>query len=228
MPTLMVELKGVSRSFARPEGGRLMALQKTDLTVPQGTLCAVVGLNGTGKSTLLHLVSGLLRPDAGTIRVAGVMLRGLAETDLDRFRARNVGYLLQGGQLMECLTAEQNVMAALLFASEPRSRQRTRAHALLEELGIAHRARHLPATLSGGERQRVALARALANRPPLLLADEPLASLDDEGALAMSSLLRNLSRDHRMTVLVATHRPERLEPDMVLRLARHRQEGVEA
>ena len=223
----MVELRGVRRSFARPGGGRVVALELSELVVPRASLCALVGPNGAGKSTLLHLVSGLLRPDQGLVRVAGVTLLRQPEATLDRFRARNVGYLLQGGQLMDCLSAEENVMAALLFAGQPRARQRRCAGELLDELGVAHRARHLPAALSGGERQRVALARALANSPPLLLADEPMASLDTQGASALSLLLRSLVRERGMTVLVATHHPERLEPDMSLELSRPRQdEGV--
>ncbi len=223
----MVELQGIRRSFTRPGGGTLVALELAELVIPKARLCALVGPNGTGKSTLLHLVSGLLRPDTGTVRVAGVSLQALPEATLDRFRARSVGYLLQGGQLMDCLSAEENVMAALLFAGQPPSQQRRRARELLDELGVAHRARHLPAALSGGERQRVALARALANNPPLLLADEPTASLDAEGAAALSARLQGLVRDLGMTVMVATHQPERLEPDMIVQLTRPSQAGGE-
>jgi putative ABC transport system ATP-binding protein len=221
-PSAMVELHAVRRSFVRPGGGRVVALSIAELTVPRGSLCGLVGPNGSGKSTLLHLVSGLLRPDSGTIRVGGVDLRALTEPALDRFRARNVGYLLQGGQLMDCLTAEENVMAASLFAGLPGAGQRSRAEALLRQLGVQHRARHRPSTLSGGERQRVALARALVNEPPLLLADEPLASLDRAGAVAMATLLRSLVRERGLTVLVATHQPERLEPDLVVELEAER------
>jgi putative ABC transport system ATP-binding protein len=214
----MVEARGLRRGFTRPGGGRVEALTIDELLIPRARLCAVVGPNGAGKTTLLHLISGLLRPDAGTIRVGGVDLHGLPESALDRFRARNVGYLLQGGQLMDCLTAEENVMAALGFAGLARARRRGRAAELLEQHGVAHRARHLPAALSGGERQRVALARALANHPPLLLADEPLASLDRQGSEQLSGLLRGLARDRGITVVVVTHHPDHLQPDMTVSL----------
>jgi putative ABC transport system ATP-binding protein len=214
----MIRLRAVTRGFTTPGGGRLHALGPLDLQVPRGCLCAVVGPNGSGKSTLLHVISGLLRPDAGTVSVGGVELRGLSESALDRFRAHNIGYLLQGGQLMDCLTAEENVMAALLFGGQPRKVRRERARTALDQLGVLQRAGHLPATLSGGERQRVALARALANRPPVLLADEPLASLDREGSAAMVGLLGQLAREHGLSVLVATHHHERLSPDMVVEL----------
>lgn len=215
----MVQLVGVRRTFARPGGGRVVALELPELTVPSAGLCAVVGPNGVGKSTLLHLVAGLLRPDVGTVRVGGVPLHSLPEAQLDRFRARNIGVLLQGAQLLDCATAEENVLAALHFGGRRGSDQRLVARRLLEEHGVAHRARHLPAAMSGGERQRVALARALANNPPLLLADEPLASLDRDGAAALAALFRALVRTQGMTVLVATHQPERLEPDTVVELA---------
>ncbi len=214
----MVEIEAVRRSFSSPGGGRIVALELSRLAVGRGEICALVGPNGAGKSTLLHLVAGLLRPDTGVIKVGGVSLNALREAELDRFRAHNVGVLLQGAQLMDCLTAEENVMAALHFAGKGRSEQRARARSLLEEHGVAHRARHLPSAMSGGERQRVALARALANRPPLLLADEPLASLDSEGAQALAALFASLTRQQGLTLLVATHHPQRLQPDRVVQL----------
>ncbi len=215
---LMVEARGLRRVYPKPGGGRVVALELAELAVPRGSLYAVVGANGTGKTTLLHLVSGLLRPDRGVLRVGGVALGGLKEQVLDRFRARNVGYLLQGAQLMDCLTAEENVMAGQLFAGRSVRKQRERASELLARFGVEHRARHLPAALSGGERQRVALARAVANRPPLLLADEPLASLDRAASNQLIALFRQLVTEHGLTVLVATHRSERLEPDGLLEL----------
>lgn len=201
----MVSLRGVERSYPRPGGGRLVALRVGELQVPRGGSLAVTGRNGTGKTTLLHVISGLLRPDKGTVEVDGQDLGRLQEARLDRFRARRVGYLLQGGQLMECLTAEENVMAPMLFAGKPRSIHRARARELLERFGVAHRARHHPSELSGGERQRVALARALANDPLLLLADEPLAALDPDAAERIAALLEDLRlRDH-ITLVVVTH-----------------------
>jgi putative ABC transport system ATP-binding protein len=215
----MVALTGVERGFPRPGGGRLVALTVDSLRVPRGVLWALTGPNGTGKTTLLHVVSGLLRPDRGTVMVGGFRLDGLPEATLDRFRARNVGYLLQGGQLMESLTAEENVMAAMLFAGQPAAAQRRRTGELLEELGVAHRARHLPSALSGGERQRVALARALANRPPLVLADEPLASLDPPTAERLCALFHRLVGEG-LTLLVASHEPDRLGPAGITTLNR--------
>ncbi|MFH1469351.1 MAG: ATP-binding cassette domain-containing protein [Pseudomonadota bacterium] len=222
--TPMVVLSGVERSFPRPGGGRLVALSVDSLVVPRGVLWALTGPNGTGKTTLLHVVSGLLRPDRGGVTVGGARIDGLPEATLDLFRARNVGYLLQGGQLMDSLTAEENVMAAMLFAGRSAAEQRRRAAELLDQLGVAHRARHLPGALSGGERQRVALARALANRPPLVLADEPLASLDAPATATLGALFHTLVAEG-LTLLVASHQPERLDPQGVTELTRPASEG---
>jgi len=218
----MVELRGVRRSFPRPGGGRLVALEVEHLAVPRARLWALTGPNGAGKTTLLHLVAGLLRPDRGAVRVDGQRVERLPEAALDRFRASRIGYLLQGGQLLEALSAEENVLAAARFGERWRRASgralRQEVRVLLERLGVAHRARHLPAALSGGERQRVALARAMVNHPPLLLADEPLAGLDAEATASFALLLRGLVRDEGLTLLVSTHAPERLAPDGALPL----------
>ncbi len=215
----LVELKGVRRSFRRPGGGQLIALAIDALTVPARTTCAVVGPNGSGKSTLLHIVAGLLRPTVGSVAVGGVTLQSMKEPKLDRFRARNIGYLLQGSQLMDCLTARENVMAALHFAGVARREQRVRADRALERLGVLQRGDHLPAALSGGERQRVALARALVNRPPLLLADEPFASLDRAGGEGLGRLFAELVSEQGLTLLIATHQPERIAADLTVELS---------
>jgi putative ABC transport system ATP-binding protein len=218
----IVRLQGVRKCFERPGGGQILALEIPMLELPRGGLHAVIGPNGSGKSTLLHLVAGLLRPDVGRLHVGGVELGTLREAQLDRFRAHNIGLLLQGGRLMESLSAEENLMAASMFAGRPRREQRERARGMLERLDIAHRARHLPSELSGGERQRVAMARALVNHPPLVLADEPFASLDQAGSASLTALFRGLVSEMGITLVVATHHPERLEADVVVQLEAER------
>ncbi len=209
-PETMIELTDVLRTFARPgTRDRFVALDVPDLTVDRGTCLVVTGPNGAGKSTLLHLLAGLLRPDSGTVTVAGQDLAELREAQLDRFRARTVGVLLQGSSLLDGLTAQENLHAAMLFAGVPPARQRSRASELLERFGLGHRARHAPATLSGGERQKLALARALANDPPLLLADEPFASLDGPSAADLTRSLRALVMEEGRTLVMVTHQPER-------------------
>ncbi len=206
----LLQLLAVRRSFPRPGGGTIPVLNLDRLVLQRGEQLVISGPNGAGKTTLLHVIAGLLRPDEGRVHVGGVDLGALSEAELDRFRARNIGYLLQGAPLADCLTAEENVMAAMLFGGCPRREHRPRAQRLLERFAVSHRARHLPHALSGGERQRVALARALANEPPLLLADEPLASLDPASASWLLRELEALNAERGMTVVVVSHQPERL------------------
>ncbi len=209
----MIRLRDVRRTFPAPGGRAVTAVDVPALDVLRGSHLRVTGPNGAGKTTLLHLLSGLLRADAGSVRVDGRELGPLKEHQLDRFRARRIGTLLQRPYLLDGLTAEQNVTAALLFAGCPRREHAGRAQALLARAGVEHRAQHRPSALSGGERQRVALARALANDPPLLLADEPTASLDREGGAELLDHLERLVREEGRTLVLVTHRPEEFPAD---------------
>ncbi len=208
----MIHLRDVKRTFVAPGGREVTAVQIPRLDLARGERLSVTGPNGAGKTTLLHLLSGLLRADSGSVVVDGEDLGRLREAQLDRFRSTRIGYLLQAPLLLEGLTAEQNVAAAMLFAGIPRSDHHGRAMALLERFSVDHRARHLPSALSGGERQRVALARALAADPPLLLADEPTTALDEEGAALLWADLDRLVAEEGRTVVLVTHRPRDLSP----------------
>ncbi len=215
----VVALEGVRKSWRTPGGGEVKALDLDSLVVEQGARLAILGPNGAGKTTLLHVVAGLLRPDAGKVTVLGQRIDRLAEARMDCFRAAHMGYLLHGARLLEGLSAEENVMVALLFAGAPRRKQRERAVEMLERFGVAHRSRHRPHALSAGERQRVALARALANDPALILADEPTSSLDADAAATLVRDLDALCREDGRTLLMVTHhRGEVLEGMDVLRL----------
>lgn len=200
----MIYLKRVARSWPGPTG-TVTALELEELSVARGERLAVLGHNGSGKTTLLHLIAGLLKPDRGTVRVGGEDLRRLREHQLDAFRARTIGYLPHGGQLMDALTAEENVMAALFFAGVPRREHRGRAREALDRFGVAHRMGHLPGRLSAGERQRVALARAVVNRPSLLLVDEPTVNLDPESAARIAEELGRGSEEEGRTLILVTH-----------------------
>ena len=207
----MVVLDSVRKTFRLPSGEKLVAVELSHVRVDRGSRLAVVGPNGSGKTTLLHLISGLLRPDTGDVAIDGRNLGELCESGLDRFRATTVGYLLQGTHLIEGLTAQENVMSAMLFAGRKPAEQRDRSRELLDRYGVGHRARHRPHQMSGGERQRVALARALANDPPLILADEPMASLDRDSARTLASELTRLCAEEGRTLVAVTHHPERLD-----------------
>jgi putative ABC transport system ATP-binding protein len=205
MHAALVEVEAASRTYASGGGANHHALRGVSLRIHAGEFVAILGRSGSGKSTLLNLLAGLDRPDAGRIRIGGVDLGGLGENALAKWRARNVGIVFQFFQLMPSLTAAENVMLPMeLAGSVPAAQRFASSMSLLERVGLAARARHLPSALSGGEQQRVALARALANAPPLLLADEPTGNLDSASAEAVYALLAALARKGT-TVVIVTH-----------------------
>ena len=189
----------------RSAAGVVTILDGVTLEVPPGQFVAITGPSGSGKSTLLGLVAGLDRPTAGSIRVDGVDLASLDEDALARLRLAKIGYVFQAFHLIPTLTALENVAIPLELAGvrEP-ARQ---AGALLEEVGLTPRVGHYPAELSGGEQQRVALARAVANRPGLVLADEPTGNLDSATGAQIVDLLVGLHRRDGTTLILVTHDP---------------------
>ena len=200
----VIELRGAARVYPTPEGP-FAALAAVDLDLAAGELVAVVGKSGSGKSTLVHLIAGLDRPTAGTVRVAGTALGELAEGALSAWRGRHVGVVFQFFQLLPTLTVLENVLLPIdLCGTLAPARARTRARALLDQVGIADQADKLPNALSGGQQQRAAIARALANDPEVVLADEPTGNLDSTTADAVLELLRGLARAGK-TIVVVTH-----------------------
>jgi len=189
----------------RSQAGQLRVLDGVDLSVAANGYAVVTGPSGTGKTTLLAILGGLERAQAGRVEVGGRDIAGLAGDDLAAYRRTTVGFVFQHFGLLDALTAAENVeLAATLSGLSPRQR-RARATEVLESLGLAARSRHRPAELSGGERQRVAIARALVNRPRLLLADEPTGNLDDDSAVMVITLLEELRRQQGCTLVVVTH-----------------------
>ena len=184
------------------------ALSEVDFTVPPGEFTALVGPSGSGKSTLLNLIGGLDRPSGGEIRVDGLALGAASEEELVRYRRGRVGFIFQSFNLLPTLSALENVEAPLMLAGIPRRARRERAAALLDSVGLAPRMAHRPNELSGGEKQRVAIARALANRPSLLLADEPTGNLDSKTGGAVLELLCGLLKAQGLTMIMVTHDPE--------------------
>jgi len=183
------------------------AVRGVSLDVNEGEYLAVVGPSGCGKSTLLNLLGGIDRPTAGTVTIQGRSLDELDDAELTRFRLQHLGFVFQRFYLMPTLTALENVELPMAEARVDRSERRRRARELLAYVGLEERLRHRPSQLSGGEQQRVAVARALANRPALLLADEPTGELDAHTGADMIALLARVNRDGT-TIVVVTHDEE--------------------
>ena len=202
MTSWLVETVGLTRIFG--DGTPIMALDGVSIRIAAGELVAVMGPSGSGKSTLLNQIGALDKPSSGEICVAGQNLANLR--DPDSFRAETVGFIFQLHNLLPTLTARENVEVPMMGHS-PGGGRRARSGELLERVGLGDRIDHLPNQLSGGERQRVAVARALANRPPLILADEPTGSLDSEAGRSLMDLLKTLNREQGTTFIVVTHDP---------------------
>jgi ABC-type lipoprotein export system ATPase subunit len=193
----------VAKDYRAP-GGTVRALRGVTLAVRPAEMVSVVGPSGCGKSTLLHLLGGVDVPTSGTVTLLGRPTHALGDAALARLRLLHVGFIFQRFFLLPMLTAEENVMLPMLEAGAPAAARRARADALLARLGLPDRARHRPGQLSGGEMQRVAIARALANRPALLLADEPTGELDEATGRDIFGVLRRVASDG-CAVVVVTH-----------------------
>jgi putative ABC transport system ATP-binding protein len=200
------ELIGVTRRF-RAGSLPVVAVDCLDLAVDGPEFLVIQGRSGSGKSTLLQLMAGLDRADAGQVRYDGRDLGRLSDRELTSLRLHAFGFVFQSFNLIPTLTAAENVEAALAPTGMPRRRRRALIEELLSEVGLRDRAAHLPSQLSGGEQQRIAIARALANRPRVLLADEPTGNLDTQSAADVRLLLEELARAHVLTVVLVTHDP---------------------
>jgi len=197
-----VRLEAVSKAYGSGPS-QLEVLSQVELDLIQGETTSLVGRSGTGKSTLLSLIAGLMRPDKGHVYIGGQQMDRLDDNDRANLRADRIGFVLQSDNLIPFLTAVENVELAMGFASG--RRPAARARELLSDLGLGHRMDHLPRQLSGGESQRVAVAVALANEPDLLLADEVVGQLDSSTASDVMGMIFTASRERNLTVLYVTH-----------------------
>ena len=199
------ELRSLTRSY--PSGDTILnAIDGIDLRIDRGEFVVVAGPSGSGKTTLLQLLGALDRPTAGELRFEGDDLASLGDGDLTKLRLTRIGFVFQQFNLIPTLTAQQNVEAALAPTGMKTDERLARSAELLERVGLGERLAHLPTQLSGGEQQRVAIARSLANRPDVLLADEPTGNLDSATGEGIMSLLHDLNADG-LTVVLITHDP---------------------
>jgi putative ABC transport system ATP-binding protein len=202
----MLEIRDVRKSFLEPDGGVLPILDVPSYQLAAGEQAVLMGKSGSGKTTLLHVIAGISRPDSGSVVIDRCDITRLSEAGRDRFRADKIGYVFQTFNLLPGFSALENVMLGMSFAGG--RADSARARKLLERVGLKHRLSHRPTMLSVGEQQRVAVARALANRPKLLLADEPTANVDSGHQTQIVNLLRETCLEENVALLIVTHTGE--------------------
>ncbi|MCL4821018.1 MAG: ABC transporter ATP-binding protein [Vicinamibacteria bacterium] len=202
----MVAVEGVKKVYRR-DAEEVKVLDGLSLEVPEGDFVALMGPSGSGKTTLLNLIAGIDRPSAGKVIVAGTDVAQLGESELARWRSRNVGFIFQFYNLIPVLTAEENVALPLLLTNLSKKERRERALTALKVVGLAERSQHYPRQLSGGQEQRVAIARAIVADPKVLVADEPTGDLDSKSAEEILALMETLNRDFGKTIVMVTHDP---------------------
>ncbi len=206
-PTSVLSATDLHRAF-QTANGELPVLKGINLEIHKGEMAAVTGASGVGKSTLLHLLGGLDRPNSGEVRVNEELLTSKSEKELAAFRTKHVGFVFQFHYLLEDFTALENVMVPLILDGNDLNQAQKRAEQLMDSVGLRSRTSHRPRELSGGEQQRVAVARALANNPTLVLADEPSGNLDTATGRKLHELLFELSREKSISFVIATHNSE--------------------
>ena len=224
----LLRIRNIAHSY-KTGGGRIQALQRIDLDVHAGQLVGLMGRSGSGKTTLLNIVGGLDKPDAGVVRLAGENLTEKSERDLTLTRRHQIGFVFQSFALLPVLSARENVELPMHIAGMPRSERAKRSEQLLSLVGLSKRMAHRPFELSGGEQQRVGIARALANRPPLVLADEPTGELDSITGLQILRLFRYIATQENIALMVATHDATIMEiADVTYRISDGRIENQES
>lgn len=204
MPEPLLQITGLKKAFMAPGGERRVIVDVPAFSLASGQQVALRGESGSGKTTFLHLIAGILAADAGSIRIAGTDLAALSESGRDRFRAVNIGYIFQTFNLLQGYTCLENVTLGMSFGL---GADVDRAKSMLERVGLGDRLSHRPRQLSTGQQQRVAIARALVNRPKLVLADEPTGNLDGPNARQALALIRATCEENGAALLLVTHDP---------------------
>lgn len=202
----MLAVTDLIKSFLSPEGGRTEIVNVPSFALGAGEQIALRGESGSGKTTFLNLIAGILAADSGRVEIDGVVMTELSEPRRDRLRAAKLGYIFQTFNLLQGYTVLENVVLGMSFG--PRGADRGHAREVLERVGLGHRLNHFPRQLSTGQQQRVAVARALANRPKLVLADEPTGNLDRKHAREALALIREVCREQGAALLLVSHDEE--------------------
>jgi putative ABC transport system ATP-binding protein len=206
----LLEIRDLLKSFTAPDGTRLAVLDVPSFALDAGEHVALRGLSGSGKTTLLNCIAGILAPDSGSVHIGGKPMTGIAESKRDALRARTIGYVFQSFNLLQGLTALENVALGMAFGGDGLN-VNARATELLSRVGLGDRLSYRPRQLSIGQQQRVAVARALAAKPVLVLADEPTGNLDVHHAAESLNLIRDVCRENGAALLLVSHSPEILK-----------------
>jgi putative ABC transport system ATP-binding protein len=201
----LLQITGLQKAFAAPDGTRHRIVDVAEFSLEAGAQVALAGESGSGKTTFLNLIAGILKPDAGTISFAGAIISKFSEPRRDRFRAENIGYIFQTFNLLQGFTCLENALLGMSFGHGV---DRVFAENLLKRVGLDGWLHHRPGQLSTGQQQRVAVARALANQPKLVLADEPTGNLDRKNSRAALALIRETCRENGAALLLVSHDPE--------------------
>jgi putative ABC transport system ATP-binding protein len=198
----LLEVAGLRKAFVAPDGSPHLVIDVPQFSLAEEMQVGLSGESGLGKTTLLHLIAGILKPDAGTIRLSGTEVSNLPESARDRLRSTHIGYIFQTFNLLPAFSCLENLLVAMSFAG---GANRERAKSLLERVGLGSRLHHYPRQLSTGQQQRVAVARALANGPRLILADEPTGNLDHVNAVEVLRLIRETCAENKAALLLVSH-----------------------
>ena len=203
---MLIQIKNLTKTYQHHDGA-INAVDKLSLDIPKGSFVTITGASGSGKTTVLLILGGLLRPTTGEMTYNGKKINLNNEEELANFRSNHVGFVMQSFALIPYLTAVENIMIALNVKTSDNSKNRKRAIELLEWVGLSDRITHYPRELSAGQQQRVAIARALANNPDLLLADEPTGNLDPGLSEEILGILKEINQKQKTTVVMVTHSP---------------------
>jgi len=208
MNKIIVKAKGIKKSYKMSKRNVVEALRGVDIEVREGDFTAIVGPSGCGKSTLMHILGLLDRPNEGKLEIEGVDFSKLKENKAYKVRAKKIGFIFQGFNLIPTLTALENVILAAKYGGMKRGLRKVRSVEILEKVGLKDRMNHKPNELSGGQQQRVAIARALINNPTVVLADEPTGELDTKTSLEVMKMLNQFNKEKNQTFLIVTHNPD--------------------
>ena len=199
----IIEVKNLRKEYPVLDE-TVVALERINLTIPQGQICCIYGESGSGKSTLLNQLAGMEKPTKGGVRIGGVPISRLNERQLAEFRQTHLGFVFQSYNLLPNLTAVENVAMPLMFRGVPKEQRERAARGVLKRVGLGHRLSHYPRQMSGGQQQRVAIARAVVSNPKLILADEPTGNLDSKNGKEVMALLTELNKEGT-TIVMVTH-----------------------